>query len=215
MTLTTAKPVRRTQESRSAETRAKVLKATIQSLYTRGYAATALFSVVADAGVSRGAAQHQFPNKIDLMLYVVRTVYEEEKRLYQAQLGAIADPRERLLAFPEIAWDVLSRPEGVAVLEIMQGARSDPELAERLRPLQIQIERDSIEAFAAVSNDAGLAQTAVGVRLFVWAIRGLSIAQLVVDEPSEIRKSVRMLRHLLKLSLEEADAAARSASPPG
>lgn len=208
--MTTGKPVRRSQESRSAETRDKVLKATIQSLFTRGYSATALFNVAAEAGVSRGAAQHQFPTKIDLMLYVVSTVYAEEKAIYQAKLAAIADPRERLLAFPDIAWDVLSRPEGVAVLEIMQGSRSDPELSAQLRPLQQQIERDSIETFGSVSSDTGLMSDATAIRLFVWAIRGLSIAQLVVQTPDEVRKSVRLLRHMLKLSIDEAERLQRT-----
>jgi len=87
----------------------------------------------------------------------------------------------------------------------MQGARSDPDLSARLRPLQQQIELDSIGMVTDMAGGAGLDNAAVGVRLFVWAIRGLSIAQLVVESPEEVRKSVRLLRHMLKLSLDEAD----------
>lgn len=204
--------VRRTQESRSAETRARAVEAAVQSLFARGYAATNVLSVAADAGISRGAIQHQFPTKIDLMLHVVQTVYEEEAALYRERLNDIADPRERMLAFPEVAWDVLSRPAGVAVLEILQGSRSDPELAARLRPLQMEIERDSFSLVTALAGDAGLDTSAVGVRLVVWAIRGLSIAQLLVDEPAEVRKSVRLLRRLLSFALDREQAAA--AAPP-
>jgi len=197
-----AKPPRRTQESRSAETRAKALETAIRLLFERGYAATNILTVAAEAGISRGALQHQFPTKVDLMLYVVRTVYEQETALYAEQLDRIADPRERMLAFPEVAWDVLSRPSGVAVLEIMQGSRSDPALAERLRPLQIEIERDSINLVKSLAGEAGMDTAAPGVRLVVWAIRGLSVAQLLVEDPGEIRKSVRLLRRLLSIALE-------------
>jgi AcrR family transcriptional regulator len=201
------KPNRRTQESRSAETRARTLETAIRLLYERGYAATNILSVAAEAGISRGALQHQFPTKVDLMLYVVRTVYDQETALYREQLDQIADPRERMLAFPEIAWEVLSRPSGVAVLEILQGSRSDPELAARLRPMQMEIERDSIAQVASIAGAAGVDTSAPGVRLVVWAIRGLSVAQLLVEDPAEIRKSVRLLRRLLRIALDfEQDA---------
>lgn len=210
----TAKPPRRTQESRSAETRARALETAIKLLYERGYAATNILSVASEAGISRGALQHQFPTKVDLMLYVVRTVYDQETVLYRERLDQIADPRERMLSFPEVAWDLLSRPSGVAVLEILQGSRSDPELAERLRPLQIEIERDSIALVSALAGEAGMDTAAPGVRLVVWAIRGLSIAQLLVEDPGEIRKSVRLLRRLLSIALDrEQDAKATQPAP--
>ena len=212
--MTAPRPARRTQESRSAETRARALEAAIRSLYAKGYAATNILSVSADSGVSRGAIQNQFPTKVDLMLYVVKTVYEQERILYRARLDGIADPRERMLAFPEVAWDVMSRPEGVAVLEIMQGSRSDPELAARLRPLQMEIERDSLELVSSIAGGAGLDTAAPGVRLIVWAIRGLSVAQLLVEEPGEIRKSVRMLRRLLGFALDRQSSAPPAPAAP-
>jgi AcrR family transcriptional regulator len=210
----TGKSTRRTQESRSAETRARALETAITLLYTRGYAATNILSVAAEAGVSRGALQHQFPSKVDLMLHVVQTVYDQESVLYGEQLGKIADPRERMLAFPEVAWDVLSRPSGVAVLEILQGSRSDPELAARLRPLQMEIERASLALVTSLAGEAGMDTGAPGVRLVVWAIRGLSIAQLLVEDPAEIRKSVRLLRRLLSIALDrEQDAKTGQPAP--
>lgn len=200
--LPAAKPPRRTQESRSADTRAKLLAAAIQSLHGRGYAATTTMVVAEDAGVSRGAMLHQFPTKVDLMLFVVETVYQQELVLYREMLGLIDDPRERLLALPEVAWEVLSRPEGVAVLEVLQGARSDAELARRLKPLQIAIERDSFQAVDRVADAAGIPVSPVVKRLMVWSVRGLSIAELLAEEPGEMVKSVKLLRRLLALGLD-------------
>lgn len=200
--MTQTKPPRRTQESRSAETRARLLAAAIQSLYSRGYAATTTMVVAADAKVSRGAMLHQFPTKVDLMLFVVETVYRQEMELYREMLAAIDDPRERLLSLPEVAWEVLSRPEGVAVLEILQGARSDKALASQLKPLQINIEKDSFLAVDRVADAAGIAVPPVVKRLMVWSVRGLSIAELLAEEPGEMVKSVRLLRRLLAYGIE-------------
>lgn len=209
-----AKPVRRSQESRSAATRERVLAAAIHSLHQRGYAATTTMVVEKDAGVSRGAMLHQFPTRVDLMLAVVRKVYREELALYQEKLFAIEDPRERLLSLPEVAWEVLNRPEGIAALEVLQGARSDPELARQLKPLQIRIERDSFAAVDVVANAAGIPVSPVVKRLMVWSVRGLSVAELLADEPGEMVKSVRLLRRLLALGLE-ADGAELPAAPAG
>ena len=108
-TVKSSKAPRRKQEDRSAATRARLLDAAIASLYTRGYAATTTMIVCEESGVSRGAMLHQFPSKVDLMLYVVRAVYDQEIALYEAELDGIDDPRERMLAFPRVAWQVPSR----------------------------------------------------------------------------------------------------------
>lgn len=215
--MTDAKPPRRSQESRSAETRGRLLSAAINSLYKRGYGATTTMIVAEEAGVSRGAMLHQFPTKVDLMLFVVRSVYREELELYRQKVLAVDDLRERVLMLPEVMWEVLSRPEGVAVLEVLQGARSDPDLAGQLKPLQIKIERDSFAAVDLVTEAAGVRLPAVVKRLMVWSVRGLSVAELLAEEPGEMVKSVRALRRMLSYALDKdlADPAVPSAETPG
>jgi AcrR family transcriptional regulator len=165
--------------------------------------------VAEEAAVSRGAMLHQFPTRTDLMLFVVRSVYEEELHAYAARFAAIPDPREQLLSLPEIVWEVLSRPSGVAVLEILQGARSDPELAERLRPLQARIEANSFTQVGRLAQAAGRTAPPALIRLVVWAVRGLSIAQTLSDDPAAGRDSIRLLRGQMALLL---DASPREAS---
>ncbi len=188
---------RRTQAERSAETRARMLEATVRCLREKGYAATTTLLVAEQAGVSRGAMLHQFPTKVDLMLFVVREVYRDELRAYARLLGAFPDDRARLSAIPEVVWQVLSRPAGVAVLEIMLGSRSDPVLAERLGPLQKEIEADSFTQVRSYERALGREIPASYIRLVVWAVRGLSIAQMLTDDPGGIEDSVRFLRQLL------------------
>ncbi len=121
--------------------------------------------------------------------------------IYDARLSAIPDPKERVYAFPQIVWEVLSRPSGVAVLEILQGSRSDPDLTERLAPLQAEIEQNALELLGRWFGDAGNASKAA-MRLVVWAVRGLSIAQVLAPDPEEIEKSVTLLRRLLEVYAE-------------
>lgn len=200
MSLEAQKP-RRTQAERSDETRAHVLEATIRCLHERGYAATTTLLVAQEAGVSRGAMLHQFPTKVDLMLFVVRAVYDREAAEYVDRIGHIRDPREKLLALPEVAWDVLSRPSGVAVLEVLQGSRSDPELAERLLPLQGAIETESFTWAKRYDEIFGAPVTKPLLRLMVWSIRGLSIAK-TLDRNADVERAVQLLRDMVAATLD-------------
>ena len=47
-----------------------------------------------------------------------------------------------------VLWEVLSRPSGLAVLEILQASRSDPELAELVTPMQASSCRISARSLA-------------------------------------------------------------------
>ncbi len=197
---TPARRPRRTQEDRSAQMRARLLEAAIDSLYRHGYSATTTTAVCEAAGVSRGAMLHHFPTRIDLMLYVVRAVYEDEVAQYRKALADVPDRRERELMLPQLLWDVLGQPSGVAVLEIIQASRSDPELSARLRPVQIEIERDSFVQAGQMLGKTGV-ETNVA-RLMIWAVRGLSIARLLASRPEEVEGSIHLLREMLRLALD-------------
>jgi AcrR family transcriptional regulator len=195
------RPRRRTQAERSGETRRILLETTIRCLHTKGYAATTTLLVAQEAGLSRGAMLHHFPTRVDLMMFVVQSVFDDEVAIYDARLTAIPDPKERMYAFPQIVWEVLSRPSGVAVLEILQGSRSDPDLTERLAPLQAEIEQNALALLGRWFGDTGGASK-TAMRLVVWAVRGLSIAQVLVPDPEEVEKSVTLLRRMLEVYAE-------------
>ncbi|MBP6878073.1 MAG: TetR/AcrR family transcriptional regulator [Phenylobacterium sp.] len=190
------RPRRMTQAERTARTRARVLATAIDCLHTEGYAATTT-SLVAQRSGSRGAMLHQFPTRADLMLAVVEAAFEEEMDLYDARFGAIADPKERVLAIPEAVWETLSRPAGVAVLEILQGSRSDPAMTQKLAPVLARISKESRRRLIKWFDADYLAPPAE-MRLIVWAVRGLSISQVLEPEVGDVRESILLLRRLME-----------------
>ena len=192
----------RTQAERSDTTRSSLLEAAIKCLHEQGYTATTTQLVAKEAGVSRGRMLHQFPTKVDLMLFVVRAVFDSERPEYKARMAAIKEPREQFLSLAEIVWEVLSRPSGVAVLEIFLGARSDPELAAQLRPLQSKIETESFEFAAYYRPLFNRPISPPLLRLIVWSVRGLSIAQMMGSDEADLRESVKLLRVLIETVLD-------------
>lgn len=196
---------RRTQAERSAETQRKLIDAAIAVLHRVGYGATTTGLIAEEAGVSRGAMLHQYPTKVDLMLAVVSEVYDRETEEYRRRGATAASPRERFFQFPELMWDVLTRPAAMAVLEIMMGSRSDPELAARLAPLERRIEATSQATVDQILKEGGfpdLPEMNAMRRLFVAAVRGLSIDLMLVKDRGELEEAIELLKRLLRALYE-------------
>jgi AcrR family transcriptional regulator len=198
--LATTKPLRRPQAERSAGTRTKLIEAAILCLHRLGYAATTVTVVAEQAGVSRGAMTHQFPAKTDLMLAVVRAVFEKDGEQYRRSVDALS-PAAWIHQLPAIMWEVISQPSGIAVMEIMLASRSDPELAEKLRVIQQKID---VQAHAWVlerRRQAGLAprdDSEAIHRVFVAAVRGLALEAVFMRNRTEVEKSIAVLAEVLR-----------------
>ena len=198
---------RRTQAERSAETQRKLIDAAIAVLHRVGYGATTTGLIAEAAGVSRGAMLHQYPTKVDLMLAVVSEVYDRETQEYRERGALASSPRERFFQFPELMWDVLTRPSAMAVLEIMMGSRSDPDLAARLAPLERQIEatsRATVENILKDGDFPDLPEFNAMRRLFVAAVRGLSIDLMMIKDRGELEEAIQLLKRLLRALYEGA-----------
>ncbi len=194
--MTAAIPKRRTQTERTAETREALLDAAIRLLHRKGYSGATTELIADEAGLTRGALHHHFKTRADLMAEVIRSVYEREQRAYQ-EMAADGGRGARLSDWPDMLWEVLSKPSGLAVLEILQASRSDPDLAARVAPMQAAVERMSLAAIDQQFGSADAAEMLPGIRLLVWAVRGLSIGQLLAPDPDEMRRSIDFLRLLI------------------
>ncbi len=185
---------RRTQEQRTAETRAALFAAAVRTIDTMGYAGANNASIADDAGVSRGAITHHFSTRAAFMAEVVRWVFEQETILF-ATLMDEGHVGSRVSDWPELLWDVFSRPSGVAVLEILVASRSDPELAALVMPMQESIERSGAINFVNRIGAKGLDMTAI--RLVVWAIRGMTLGRSFIDDRQGMEDAVALLSRIL------------------
>lgn len=186
--------IRRTQEERSAETRAALLRATVSAIHDLGYAAVTTAIISERAGLSRGAFLHHFHTKAELMAAVVKMVFDDEMARYQ---DIVQTPElDRLSQWPRILWSVLSRPSGIAVLEILQAARSDPDLARMVGPTQKAAEEGALGKLRAeYGGDEATARSVM--RLMVWAIRGLTLSDMINPDQQATLGAVNLLSNLL------------------
>jgi AcrR family transcriptional regulator len=119
---------RRIQE-RSLATRAALLDAAIECLVDRGYAATTTIETAHRAGVSRGAQQHHFPTKAQLLATAVEHLFDRRRSEFLEAFAAIDPQANRLDAAMDLLWSMFQGPAFIAWTELWVAARTDPELA--------------------------------------------------------------------------------------
>ena len=171
-------PRRRTQEERRAETRAKLLDATIQSVLDVGYAATTTRRVAELAGVSMGAQTHHFPHRVDLVGAAVERL--AQRRL--DELRAMADelpeePRSRLEALLEIMAIDFFSDTFVVFVKLWVAAADDRELYDRLVPVERQIARAIAELATELGRDLGVTDLEPRLNLVLGALRGIALTE--------------------------------------
>lgn len=130
---------RRTQQERSATTRARVLEAAYECLLEGGYAATTVGHVQQRAGVARGTLLHHFPTRGVLMAGVVEDIVERRLRVLTVgnlELGPEPSSWDDVV---DLIWQELQAPPFAAALELWVAARTDADLREALLPLQERI----------------------------------------------------------------------------
>jgi AcrR family transcriptional regulator len=147
---------RRTQSERRAETRGRLLDATIESLIEVGYAGTTVRRVTELAGVSVGAQSHHFPHRVDLVVSAFERLAEQRIDNYRERARELPPDREtRVRALLDLLWDDFSSPLFTVALKLWIAAAEDEKLRERLVPVEQRIYAGVSELSAEVAGDLG------------------------------------------------------------
>lgn len=195
---------RRTQEERSATTRAALLDATIECLVEYGYANLTTTRVVERAGVSRGAQVHHFPTKAELVAEAVRHLAgKRAEEFLETQPTLPQNQEKRISLILDLLWEVHTSPLFEASQELWVAARTDPEL----RAALVTVERDVAQSVASVGPTlfpdlADKPGFQTDVEIAIAAIRGLAMLRFVNDPADMDRRWRRAKKRLLALFAE-------------
>jgi AcrR family transcriptional regulator len=130
-----APPARRSQAVRRAETRRRLLSATIDCLSTAGYAGTTTTEVCARASVSQGALFKHFATKAELLSAAAEQLFADLVTDYRTAFAPLAASEDPSAAAVDVLWDVLHQPRLRAAFELYLAARTERDLAESLGPV--------------------------------------------------------------------------------
>lgn len=203
MTTITVQP-RRSQAARSAATRAKVIAAARDVLRAQGYSGATMHAIRDAAGMSLGAIQHQFPTKAKIMAAVAAEFAAYRTQVYTEAIRRGKTPRESMENLLDANFEMVSRPEMAAVLEIHLARRNDPDLDREVAPSTRRFDRRvrlwgySILRAAGIEDD----EAHMSLQLLNNAItRGLTVEYIRNPNKAMIERSIQIWKtqilHLL------------------
>jgi AcrR family transcriptional regulator len=205
--VTTQAPSREPRQDRSRATRQRLLEATIDCLATLGWDGTTVAVVAERAGVSRGAAQHHFRTREELVTAAVE--YGSEVRLAEVRQRL----REKAPEPPLSTLDVLTMlaemytsPLFRAALQLWVAAGSDEALRDRVVPLEARVGREThrvtIEVLRADESRPGVRES---VQATLDLVRGLGLADLLTDDGPRRTRLLRQWARMLDAALDVCD----------
>ncbi|GAA1224785.1 TetR/AcrR family transcriptional regulator [Prauserella halophila] len=185
MTTTPPTPPRthRTQAQRRAETRAALLDATIDCLVELGYPRTSMQEICARAGVSKGAFQHHFASKSELMASAVQHLTTRLQHERAPEARELPDGPERIAAAIDLLWNSYSGTLATAAMELWIAARTDPDLRCAIRPVDRALGRSTLELLTGVSGDLSEERMQTLFWLTVNLTRGLALDAELGGDP--------------------------------
>ena len=170
---------RRTQQERRAQTRARLLEATIQSLLDVGYQATTTRRVAHLAGVSTGAQAHHYPSRLDLVVAAVEELGRQRLADLRSAAAGLPEGEDRLTGLLDLLWADFSSPLFAVWAKLWVAAADDAELAARLESIERDVNREirdfGFEVFGPLNEDD--ATFVRRLRVAISTIRGLALAR--------------------------------------
>ena len=177
----------RPNRERSAETKRKLLDATIEALVELGWSGTSTTEVVRRAGVSRGAQVHHYPTKQELVLDAVEHLLLRRVDEFETAFKGL-DARQRTPAAAlELLWRSCFGANFEAWLELAVAARTDPLLHGRLVEVEKVFWTAALDSFRSLFPQAAdEAFAGVALRLTFAVLDGLAVGRLAGIEPAEL-----------------------------
>ncbi|RAY10635.1 TetR/AcrR family transcriptional regulator [Actinomadura craniellae] len=128
----------------------------MQCLVDLGWAGTSTTEVARRAGVSRGAQQHHYPTKMELVTAAMEHMLERQRLAFEQAFAVLPAQRRNVEGALDLFWNVVRQPPALALMELAMAARTDNEL----RPVCIDLNQRVLEViqdtFRRLFPDAAL-----------------------------------------------------------
>ena len=197
----------RTQAQRREQTRTALLDATIDCLVDVGYARTSVQEICARAGVSKGAVQHHFTAKAELMAAAVEHLTTKLRRQLATSLDELPGGGTGVAAAIDLLWTGYSGTLSTAVTELWVAARTDPELRAAIRPVDRALGRATLEHVTQVAGELPPERAEMLFWLTVNLTRGLALDAELGGDPNRRRQLLEEWKRIAVLLYQDAATA--------
>lgn len=200
-----AKPGR-TQEERTAATRASLVKSTLDLLISKGYAATTMVDIAAQAGLTRGALSHHFSGKDELVI----EAFDHHLSIVTADIrsyaGLVRSGSLSLSDFIDRVWTIMSGRFFMLTLEEVTAARHNNYLRAQLSTRTRSFHQALDDIWSHFFAKTGLTGPEVEVMLnaTLCLLRGMGVQTVLRDDPLYYRRLLQFWKSILAEQIEAA-----------
>jgi len=198
---------RRTQDERTAETRARVLDAAIECLIEEGYAGTTAKRIAERTGVSRGAQQHHFPKRHDLVVEAVSLLVNRRLERLRADAQQLTEREDRVERLLDLLRELFAGPLFFASLGLWVASRTDVVLHDALLSAERELGRTvrelTAEASRIAANDTRLEDL---IALTIHMLRGMAVQRILREDGSERHRHFELWKRIVLQIVERQEA---------
>lgn len=174
----------RTQAERSKRTRVLLFEATIECLLELGYAKTSVNEICRRAGLSRGAQQHHFATKAELMAHALEYLVTKLRNQVMDAVHQLADDPDRVAKGIDLLWQSFSGTLSTAAMELWVAARTDPELGGAMLPVDRALGRATYDLYRELAwHDVPAERMDTLFWLTLNLTRGLAMDAMIGGDP--------------------------------
>jgi AcrR family transcriptional regulator len=197
------KRTRRSQAERTANTRAKVIAAVVDTIAELGYQRTTAQAIANRAGVTWGAVQHHFGGKDELLLAVLEDTFKRfAERMIDIPVASLPID-ERVSLFIERAWEHFRSRHFRTAFEILLdylGRDEQPHAAKWREQMTRAWDRVWSEIFADVRMHRG--QSLMLQHYTVATLSGLAAMSMMEGASASLsRRELQILKDTLGRSM--------------
>ncbi|WP_353510291.1 TetR/AcrR family transcriptional regulator [Intrasporangium sp.] len=179
------------KQDRSRLTRQRILEATVESLAIRGWEASSVSVIAAEAGASRGALQHHFPTREDLIIAALDYMFEQRTRLATTMTVPDLSGTERVAHVLNAVVDLYVGMLFKAALQVWNAAAADPALRDRILPLERKFGSGVHEMTVRLLHvDDADPRVRALIQGTLDMARGLALADVLTDDSRRRRRVV-------------------------
>jgi len=188
----------------------------MECLVDLGWSGTSTTEVARRAGVSRGAQQHHYPTKMELVAAALEHLLEAQRLAYETAFAVLPPEHRNVSGALDLLWEVFRGPPAKALMELAVAARTDDELRPLCRDLNERILQVILETFERLFPENTLPPDFVPTMLRgVYAMFvGLSIQNALDDDADGHQEAVlRQVKDVAQLIVPEQGHPTRAPMP--
>lgn len=189
----------RTQQQRRADTIARLLDASIETIVEMGYARASAAVIAKRAGLSVGALFRHFPTMGDFMAATGYEVLRRQLESFSKQVAQIPSGEPALPAVLSVLRDITASDTNAVLYELMVAARTDEKLRATLHVVLTEYSAKIFDAAGVVAPTDGLPGDARAVltAILTNTFDGAAILRPVMTDPEFEERKLAMLADLL------------------